>query len=515
MMNTLLAPVKRISGPPGTGKTTRLLEIVDFYLGEGGLRPDQIIYTTFTRSGAHEALNRAARKFNLAKEQFKWFRTIHSLCFRFVPRKKLLTFADLCHVGKKMGVHFTPTMKMDDDTFYGKAKGDLIMNIIHMSRITKQSLEDTWRNLSPYKLDFHEVQLLDQAIKAFKMDHNKLDYTDMLEIFLEIRPEIFAEILIVDEAQDLSPLQWEVIQYLSGHVKRVYVAGDDDQCIHEWNGASSAHFIHMNHEEEEILGHSFRVPRTVHEVAGTLIQRIKDRVIKKYEPRDHVGEVARVGHLSHVNLKEAGSWLILARHTWLLKDAVGECIRQGVLFDCEKVEAGIRREAIIAFQTFFKLRAKETVTKEEAMIMYSMIKSSDPYLDRGAKIRLENAQLDEGVDIEDLQEEFGLCAWEKLGHWTMVLSRMEQKEQDFINQCFQKNMLDWSSVKPPVKITTIHGAKGQEADNVTLLTDLSRTTYTKWLTGHPEEIRVLYVALTRTRNRLFIVNSRTNQCYGI
>ena len=45
------------------------------------------------------------------------------------------------------------------------------------------------------------------------------------------------KVLMVDEAQDLTPLQWDMVVKIAKHVDRVYIAGDDDQAIYEWNGA--------------------------------------------------------------------------------------------------------------------------------------------------------------------------------------------------------------------------------------------------------------------------------------
>ena len=42
---------------------------------------------------------------------------------------------------------------------------------------------------------------------------------------------------MVDEAQDLTPLQWDMVVKIASAVDRVYIAGDDDQAIYEWNGA--------------------------------------------------------------------------------------------------------------------------------------------------------------------------------------------------------------------------------------------------------------------------------------
>ena len=69
----------RVFGPPGTGKTTTLLNMVDRALADG-VEPSRIAFLAFTKAAANEAKERAAARFNLnAKEDLIFFRTLHSL----------------------------------------------------------------------------------------------------------------------------------------------------------------------------------------------------------------------------------------------------------------------------------------------------------------------------------------------------------------------------------------------------------------------------------------------------
>jgi superfamily I DNA/RNA helicase len=69
----------RIFGPPGTGKTTTLLNMVDKALEEG-TPPLSIAFLAFTRKAATEAKERAAARFKLdPKKDLFYFRTLHSL----------------------------------------------------------------------------------------------------------------------------------------------------------------------------------------------------------------------------------------------------------------------------------------------------------------------------------------------------------------------------------------------------------------------------------------------------
>ena len=78
-----MTAINKIFGPPGSGKTTYLLNLVEQELSSG-TPANQIGYFAFTRKAATEAKDRAMLKFPTlnAQTDFPWFRTLHSLAFR-------------------------------------------------------------------------------------------------------------------------------------------------------------------------------------------------------------------------------------------------------------------------------------------------------------------------------------------------------------------------------------------------------------------------------------------------
>ena len=90
-----------IFGPPGTGKTTRLINIVQEEL-DRGTAPDKIAFVSFSKKAAQEARDRATEKLGINEQQMIWFRTLHSFAFNQLGLngQKVLKGADYNKIGE-------------------------------------------------------------------------------------------------------------------------------------------------------------------------------------------------------------------------------------------------------------------------------------------------------------------------------------------------------------------------------------------------------------------------------
>ena len=92
-----------IFGPPGTGKTTHLLRIVEKELRENKVNPNKIAYLAFTNQAADEALSRAISQLNYNTKDFMNFRTLHSLAYRelHLTEENIMSDTDYVNVSNK------------------------------------------------------------------------------------------------------------------------------------------------------------------------------------------------------------------------------------------------------------------------------------------------------------------------------------------------------------------------------------------------------------------------------
>lgn len=506
--------ITKYSGPPGTGKSTTLLDEVNRLIGDG-IQPEDIIYTTFTRAGASEAANRAATRFNLTKNRLQWFRTIHSICYSLLEKRPVMAWADWQVIAETIGVHFSVKMNSWDEGNMvprGQTKGDYLLSLWSYARTTLQPMDVVYAKRHNLFLGHNEVTREElrhfiETVDRYKAATAKIDFTDTLEAYLKDGPLIRPHAVIVDESQDLSFLQWAVIDKLCVGAKIVVIAGDDDQCIHAWNGASPEAFINLEAKIYTVLPQSYRIPSSVHELAQKIIARVHTRLPKDYKPRAERGSIVPVDDLAQLPL-EHGSWLLLARNRQHLDGYVSECIRRGLIYTGQA--AALPPGVLNAVFHWKQLQADTRITQAEAVAMYKFMGQRDR-VTRGFKKVLEEAKIVGTLGWLELHDMYGLVAPKEL-HWTKALDRIPEEVSDYLNKAEENGGLD---EKPRIEIGTIHSAKGKEADFVALRPEMAQRTWQAYEADPDNEHRCWYVGVTRARSGLFLLNSSHRYTYPL
>lgn len=495
--------VEVLYGPPGTGKTTTLLEYVDEELSRG-TPPDRIGYVSFTRRATEEAVTRAMKKFKLERKQFPYFRTLHSMCFMGLGlrRSDVLTgeklqkdFADYA------GIKITGKWA-DDGTFSGMANGDKILHWDNMARVRCTSLRQEYQREDP-RINWSEVEYGVKCLRAFKMAHGLLDYTDMLSEYVKqgLSPPDHLKALFVDEAQDLSLLQWHVVEALAKDCERVVIAGDDDQAIYQWAGADVNTMLQLE-GESRVLNQSWRVPRQIQNLGIRLSNQIKNRHKKRWEPRNADGKIATMRDLTGVDFN-GDDVLVLARNDFLMPRIESILMYEGIVYE-KHGHPSIKNRYLEAAEHWTQLCRGDPITIDAARRVYGLM-STGRGVERGYKT-LQGREDDELVTYNDLKSSGGLLLSNDV-QWIEALDRIPRGEVGYMMRARRRGVK--LRERPSVRLSTIHSAKGAEADHVVLLREMAKRSHKETELNPDDELRVWYVAVTRAREKLTLVDSST------
>lgn len=422
----------KVYGGPGCGKTTYLLDILDKLLRHTS--PSKIAYVSFTNKGTDAGVNRARRKHKLSKKDTPYWSTLHSIANKMACKNsgRIVSKDDYKELSKALGMrflgYFTEELNHGDDIY-------LFMEQLNRTNSNKHN---EMLNSIPDIQKYHWI--IEQYIR-YKHIYKVYDFTDMLEFYTLYDRPLDIDYMIIDEAQDLTPLQWAVADMMSLKCKQVFVAGDDDQAIYEWCGGDVGIFNTLPAKEEVVLNKSHRLGSRVLEVSQKLVSNITNRKDKNISPvKQRVGNVYTYTNLYDVPINLTNSYYFLSRNRQYLNSVRDLLMQKGFPFRLRNIH----------------------------------------YPRKISGINKSN--------ISDL--EYGYT--------------QRMKEKDYVRAINDNNR---------ITVDTIHRVKGGEADEVVLLLDCTKAVQENLISNLEEELRILYVAMTRSKYNLHIVLSGIQNSY--
>jgi DNA helicase-2/ATP-dependent DNA helicase PcrA len=332
-------------------------------------------------------------------------------------------------------------------------------------------------------IDFEIVKILklelDNRKEAFKL----VDFNDMIQKFIDRANDLCPtfDVVFIDEAQDLSPIQWKMYDELKKKSKHVVLAGDDDQAIYGWAGADVERF-QKEPGKEIVLPKSYRVPQSIQSIANKILDRIPDerRILKTWQPRKETGNIYPESYSLQEIPVQDGNWLILARTNYRLINLMPDLQAMGI---------------------YYEYKNKKSFSEK----LYKTIINWTRYV--------KGEELNE-AEIRDILE---YTEYKTIEEIDKDLRWYELLQLDLDDSLYIRKMLERKeplSSKPRVKLSTIHAAKGGEADNVLLVLDMSKRTLEslqKSLEKQDEEHRVWYVGVTRAKQNLYFIAGKNKE----
>lgn len=498
-------------GPPGTGKTTTLISMLKQDL-ESGKQPIRVGFITHTKAACDEVKERVTEHLKLSKDDLKWFRTIHSMCcgMEKVSFNDIMGKRDETTFHRDTGFYIKGGFDLEAlEDFKVEDEGyDIVRFADQLAKAQGLPLEDVIRSMptSPKLRDPHPFL---NAYAQWKKEHGKLDFTDMLTQYLRAGVPGDVDVVYVDEAQDLSRLQWNIVNLYARDADKLVLAGDDDQSIYSFLGADEYGFLDAPSDEDIVLTKSYRCPEAVGVEADKIINRIHRRKHKEVEWAKKPGGVRRYAldpeflpwQEWHNGTEEV---MVLTRHRRQMYD-----VRR--MLDTMSIPHTLSGKSMATSHLGHMIRVylelRDGTMEFRPSIVGQMLETMG---DRTQARTIRDMAACESrkftIDKTVLDIDFDTAEWPKL----FSDKRWELRQIDNLRKQINKFGLDTiSKDKPNIDISTYHGSKGREADQVVLFTDCYPATWEEQEKNPDSETRLAYVGLTRARKNTIIIVPRT------
>ncbi len=566
-----------VEGPPGTGKTTFLAKQVRAIVekwnrGMPGNWDSPVLVCSLTRAAAAEV---AGRDNPVEPEAIG---TLHSHCYRALDRPKIITRDDVriwnMHHSTQLQVEKFPRPRKDSESVGDAYDGAFAED----ARILTPMLVAGQELLMEAELHRHRrtprdewplaTQMFTNEWEEFKQERNALDFSDLIEHTLITRARVSNNpwVILVDEAQDLSRLERELVFQWGERASAVILVGDPLQTIYGFRGSDPSIFDDPSVDESHrrVLSQSYRVPKSVLTASVHWIKTQLQIEPSKYLPRadpfepekpyDGWVEVSEHQHMfprpfvreviDRLEKHHDETVMIQATCAFMLSPIIGELRFQGVPFANPWKENRGDWNPLRRGGTSGKLADILTTCKDSPELapwtygtvakFLSLVKSGG-VLKRGVRKRIMaecksyEAHPESTPTAVELEEWFGADgylyrAWcgefterEFMDWWYKFRkSSVKERPAQYLRYIVQREGSDGLRKPPRVYVGTVHSFKGSEAGVVYVFPDLSPTAFNNWARvgseEHAEIVREFYVAMTRSQEGLIICRNSSIHC---
>lgn len=357
---------------PGTGKTKTLIARILYLLEQRNVGPGEITAVTFTNQAAQELKERLTlqpgSKRNISRMHIG---TFHSICLDFLKRQgREIFLADtsvLTEIAKELcgeyGLSDTPVQLLNQLSL---AKTGALSEPEERSRQLLQSYQERLHHRGLCDFD----DLLIETLKICRENHENRKKQSWERSF---------SYLMVDEFQDISPIQYELIREWNKNGKELFVIGDPDQSIYGFRGSDSGCFAKMQREYPETrqisLEYNYRSTGHILNSALAVIGN-NPGMERKLKPWKEEGTPVRI-----VEASSKGSEAVFVAKE-INRLVGGMDMLEAQNYFAQKGNAGQRsfRDIAVLYRTHHQARLLEKCLQKEGI----------PYVVRGREGFLEN-----------------------------------------------------------------------------------------------------------------------------
>lgn len=479
--------VKVLLSQAGSGKTRRLIEEVSKELEVR--RPEELAFVTFTRKGAQEGLHRVCSKLRLEPDDLPYFRTLHSLTFHALNYKANQMFGRLDQRKFNKAYGYSVNRCEVDTGKVLPTKDSKYLDFYDLER----SGALTSKQLAEADIELGYYHQLVRKYEEYKSQQHLVDFFDCLIKYVQEGESLPVRVAMIDECQDITALQWKVIEKAFAKAEKIIIAGDENQSIYAYSGARPDFLIAMAKKfPVEHLSVSYRIPQSVYRLAKAIVAFIGDKTNKPFEPRleNPEGSITQLSSLERIKNfireedysenKNETQWYILARNNCFLEEPK-KLLEENLIpywtadgfFMGGAIMQRLKDYHGFSMEGYSNPKKKESFQRKFGIYDFSMPFTETNLFTEGRK--WVYASYIEKYGLDKLEE---MCKW-----------------------------------NPQILVSTIHHVKGGEARNVAIMLDTTRRTKGNVFKDIDEELRVLYVGVTRTKENLFLIDSKNGEGY--
>lgn len=519
--------VTKFYGAPGTGKTRALIGEFKAAI-VSGIPADNILCTQFRSEAATDVKPLIAAATGMPENNLKSVRTIHGECLSLLlkagivkagdNRDFLMKPADYTAFNHECHYKVNPTRAAASD--FDTCSEDPLLGFYSWIKNTKTPLCNAGQYPNRGVVPIESLKTFYKTYEEYKQNHNKIDFGDMLGLVLKESLVPDCPVQMYDEAQDMTPAMYELSKLWGKEAENVFYAGDPLQTLYPFWGASPVFFLEVD-GEMKILPESHRLPRNVWSLSSELISirtpykapsirtREADGIIRKIDEGNLSGFLE---HEFYPKLKAESTVFHLTRTNRIGLSVARILAEIGIPYSGI---AGWKEDEADFYNVIAKKRRGETLTPSDFITLVklspkNLLYFADSKADiikkiKAGTIKISSSDFERGLWVSF--KEGNPCA--KLGCAEMTTKRILGALKAGVKA------IDFSRINR-VQVMTIHGAKGLEAQNVFVHAAVPPVVKTAMLTreGKENEAYVWYVALTRTKQNLFIV-SYTGKNYSV
>ncbi len=307
-----------IAAGPGSGKTYTIVKRLLYLIHEKNVPPQKILVITFTKEAARSMQERFYKQFKQEKCAQIFlagsvvFGTFHSFFYHIIKsidqysEYQLITQQEKLKIAKEVLNNTSGNDFTDADLHAFLRQVSFYKNTGHIQADESKAMGGCMKNEEWDHAFMEQLKIFDRLKKKYK----RLDFDDMLWLCREALKENpllcsywqkqFSYILI-DEFQDINPIQYEIIKMLSVYPYNLFAVGDDDQAIYGFRGSDAGilqKFLKDYPDAVQItLNINYRCSANIVQASKMVIEENEIRLHKElasYEKDASMGKIALI-----------------------------------------------------------------------------------------------------------------------------------------------------------------------------------------------------------------------------